>query len=192
MHADQDVLDGRHVLEEADILVGAGNTEPCDAVGRKPGDISAVEQDLAFFRDVETGDAVEEGGLAGAIRADDAVNALLLDFQVDMDSEPARPPKRFVTFLETRTAIGLSPARGCVAAAGGFHRRLARLCLFFVQFELAARLGYQTFRSGEHHGDQHGPIDQVAIFGKFPQELGQTHQDQAHRRGRPECCPCRR
>ena len=42
---------------------------------RKPGDVAAVEEDPAAVGREQAGDQVEERGLAGAVRADDGVQA---------------------------------------------------------------------------------------------------------------------
>ena len=78
VHANHDVFDGGHVFEQANILIGPGNAFLCDAVRRVTGNIMAIEQHFPFFRRVKTGDAVKEGGFAGAIGANDAVNGSCL------------------------------------------------------------------------------------------------------------------
>ena len=70
--ADHDVLHHGHAPEQADVLEGAGHAQLGDLVGLEPFDPLALELDGAFFALVERGDRVEEGGLAGAVGADDA------------------------------------------------------------------------------------------------------------------------
>ena len=52
-------------------------------VGRDAVDALAGEPDLAAIRRVEFHDAVEDGGLAGAIGADDAVDARSSDLEIE-------------------------------------------------------------------------------------------------------------
>ena len=72
MLADQDILDGAHIGEQADILVRARDASISDLVGSQADQRFPVEKDIARFRFVETGDAIIEGGLPGAVWADDA------------------------------------------------------------------------------------------------------------------------
>ena len=71
-------LDGdAHVLEDGrpgqDVgdLVRAGDGLARDAVGSQPGDVLAVEDDAPSRRAEHSGEAVEEGRLAGAVGPDD-------------------------------------------------------------------------------------------------------------------------
>ena len=48
--ADQQVVECRHIAEQPDILVGAGDAQPGDGVRRKVADIALVEADLAAGR----------------------------------------------------------------------------------------------------------------------------------------------
>src|SRR3990172_3513032 len=82
MLAHQDVFQRGQVGEQPDVLIGAGDAQLGDPVGGEPFQMVAVEEDLAGLRLVETGDTVEEGRLARAVRADDAVDGAFLDFQI--------------------------------------------------------------------------------------------------------------
>ena len=70
--ADHDVLHHGHAPEQADVLEGAGHAQVGDLVGLELLDAPALELDGALVAVVEAGDGVEEGGLAGAVGADDA------------------------------------------------------------------------------------------------------------------------
>ncbi len=79
---DDQVLEHAHLAEQADVLkgardAGAGDPEALDLLEQ---DLLAVnvEGQLADGRLVEAGQAVEHGGLAGAIRADDRCDLALI------------------------------------------------------------------------------------------------------------------
>ena len=72
-----EVLEKRHAGEEADVLEGPrhpgmlGDAEVIHPFQREAGAILMDERDGPFCRLVETGDAVEDRGLAGAVGADE-------------------------------------------------------------------------------------------------------------------------
>ena len=68
---DLDVVQHRELAEQADGLEGAGDAALGDQVGPQPGDVGAVQADRAAGGAQEAGDDVEQGGLAGAVGADD-------------------------------------------------------------------------------------------------------------------------
>src|SRR5262249_6641843 len=61
----------KHALD----LQGALDAEPADPVRLRAGDVVAEEKDAAGARRQQPGNEVEERGLAGAVRADDGVQA---------------------------------------------------------------------------------------------------------------------
>ena len=77
--ADHHVLDGAHAEEDLQVLEGARETEPRQLVRGHAGDVLAGEQDAPAARRVETGDHVEQRGLAGAVRADHGKDLAGLD-----------------------------------------------------------------------------------------------------------------
>ena len=79
--ADHDVLEGRHVGKEADVLEGAGNTGTCDFMDGRGGIGFTGQFEAAAVRGVETGDDVEEGGLARAIGTNEAIDLTAFDGQ---------------------------------------------------------------------------------------------------------------
>ena len=88
------------LLEEPDVLVGTRDAA-CSDAGRAvvPSDGVPIEHDLALFGLVEAGDAVEEGGLAGAVGADDADDRALVKAK-SRSLTATRPPKRLVTLVD--------------------------------------------------------------------------------------------
>jgi hypothetical protein len=89
----QDIFQGGQVREESNILIGAGNSQSDDLVGQEPNEVLSVKEDFPGFRTIETGNAVEQGCLAGSVGSDDAVNALLSDFNSEVihSHEAAKP-----------------------------------------------------------------------------------------------------
>ena len=81
--SDEDVLQDGHVGEEPDVLEGAGDAGRGDLEGLGRQDVALVA-DLALGGDVEAGEAVEEGGLAGAVGADEADDLAAVDGEVDV------------------------------------------------------------------------------------------------------------
>src|SRR5512141_3131291 len=78
------VVEDGHVVEEGDVLEGAGDPQVGHPVRLHPGDLPVLEVDRAALRLVDARDAVEDRGLPGAVGADDRVDAPLL--HVDRDS----------------------------------------------------------------------------------------------------------
>ena len=71
------------IREDAAVLEGAREAELGEPFGRKARDRPAVEQDLARVRGVEARDEIEERGLAGPVRADDADELVLVNREID-------------------------------------------------------------------------------------------------------------
>ena len=82
--ADHHVLERRHVGEQADVLEGAGNARLGDLVHRARLVRLAAELEAAGVGRVEAGQHVEEGGLAGSVGADQAVDLAALDRDADV------------------------------------------------------------------------------------------------------------
>ena len=84
MPPDHDVLEHGHLGKEADVLEGAGNARLGHLVhgGRRVG--LAVEFEAPGIRRVEPGDDIEEGGLAGAVRSDQAIDLPACDRDADI------------------------------------------------------------------------------------------------------------
>src|SRR5215469_4478253 len=83
MLAYQDVLQHRHIVEEPDILEGPGNTPPEYPIRGKAVDRPTIEAHLTAIRLVYPGDEIEDGGLSGAVRADDAEDLAFVDRDID-------------------------------------------------------------------------------------------------------------
>ena len=72
--AGQDVFDHRAMLEQRQILKGAADADGGKAPRRDARKIGAVKQDTAGAWPQHAADDVEQGGLSGAIGADDAAD----------------------------------------------------------------------------------------------------------------------
>ncbi len=79
MAADHHVLEHRHRAKEGQVLERAPDAERGNAVPRHAKERAAGERDVTALARVEPRDAVEERGLAGAVRADQADDAALRD-----------------------------------------------------------------------------------------------------------------
>ena len=80
-HAHPDVLAHRHLAEGPRDLVGAGDTTGHSGVGRQAGDVLAPEVNPAVLGPVLAHHDAEGGGLAGAVRADEAERLPALDVE---------------------------------------------------------------------------------------------------------------
>jgi len=83
-----DVLQGRHVREQADILKGARQPFGRDTVGFQVVDAfrfsaRTADEDIAARGLIDTGDAVEKCGLPGAVRSDQGHDLTRIDGKID-------------------------------------------------------------------------------------------------------------
>src|SRR5207302_1978394 len=86
------------------------------------GDVLTEEQDLAAVRLDEPRDGVEDGGLAGAVRADDPEDLAFLELEADaVQGVDAAVALRDVPGLEDRLPV-LGHALARRGAAGSGHR----------------------------------------------------------------------
>ena len=79
--ADQEVLENRHALERQRDLIGAADSGAATLVRREFRDVPTVELNPAGIRGETAGDEIEDGGLAGAVRAEDAQRFALLNLE---------------------------------------------------------------------------------------------------------------
>ncbi len=70
MGADADIVHDRQIGKQRHVLEGAADADLGDPVRRPLQDALAFHQDVAGARLVEPGQAVEQRGLAGAVRSD--------------------------------------------------------------------------------------------------------------------------
>ena len=79
-----DVLENRHVGEQADVLEGPGDASGGDLVGVETEQRLTLEHDVAGGRRDHPRDHVEKGGLPGAVGADDRDDLSLVDMEVEI------------------------------------------------------------------------------------------------------------
>jgi hypothetical protein len=78
MGADPNVVEDREIWKQRDVLEGAPDADFGDPVRPPPQDALAFQQNVARARLVEPAQAVEERGLAGAVRSDQAQDLALM------------------------------------------------------------------------------------------------------------------
>ena len=69
--AAEDVVQDRQARKDAEVLKGPGDSQAGHPVGRLPGNIGALEADGPGVGPDDPGETVDEGGLAGAVGADE-------------------------------------------------------------------------------------------------------------------------
>ncbi len=103
VRADEHVVEHGHRAEQLDVLERARDPAPHDAVRRRTQKALAGEAHAAGVGLVEPGDHVEEGGLAGAVRADQPDDLPRVDVERDVvDRDDPPEPPRHVPNLEQR------------------------------------------------------------------------------------------
>ena len=130
----------RHALEQEERAVAARRCCACrcrsaSRVASQSGGVAVAQRDAALARLVEAGDAVEHGGLAGAVRADQRGDVAAAAPSKDRSSTATRPPKRMVR-CSTRSRMSavarhqpwpsLTRSAAMRLALLQEHRRLAR------------------------------------------------------------------
>src|SRR6202453_342815 len=86
--ADHHMLAGRHVTEEADVLEGPHDPTLRGVVKRMEIGPPAVDRDVAVVRPVIAREDIDEGCLAGSIRANESVHLAGLDGERDVSERP--------------------------------------------------------------------------------------------------------
>ena len=76
-----DVVQDAQVFKEADILKGPGDAGRGDAVGGPGADVLALKENPPLGDAKDPGDEIEDGGLAGAVGADEAHQLPFLHLQ---------------------------------------------------------------------------------------------------------------
>src|SRR5579864_1813646 len=108
MHPHQDVLERRHMLEEADVLEGPPHAALGDRVRRLAGDVLAEKGNPARRRSVDAGEHVEEGRLPGAVRPDQRDDLATRDDEVDVvDGDEAA--ELLAELLRDKDVVALTP-----------------------------------------------------------------------------------
>ena len=107
MRADQDVVAHAHAAEQRDVLEGAAEAEAGHAMAAKVLERATLEQDVAVGEAVEAADAVEQRGLAGTVRPDQAADLAVADIERHAAKrDHAAEPHRDIGNVEQRHAGG--------------------------------------------------------------------------------------
>jgi hypothetical protein len=110
--ADLDVVEHAHAVEQGDVLEGAADAELGDDMARPVEDGAALEQDVTLVGHVEPGEAVEKGGLAGAVGADQPGDAAGRHVEGDaIEGDDAAEAHRHIAYAQQR-AGGAGLGRG--------------------------------------------------------------------------------
>src|SRR5690606_32570722 len=106
--AHHDVVEHAHAAEQGEVLKGACDAERRHLMGPDAGNVLSFEDDLAAVRGIKASDSVDDGRLAGAVRANETENFALFDAERDplQRLEAAEGPLKIAT-LENH----LAPAR---------------------------------------------------------------------------------
>src|SRR5215831_13030478 len=104
MATDAHIVEHRHRPKYREVLERAGDPKAGHTVGGFVKDVLTRELDGATARRVEPRQAIEQGGLSGAVRADQAENLTLAELQrhvverdnsAEIDADVANGEKRF-------------------------------------------------------------------------------------------------
>ena len=158
MLADQHILDGGHIGEQANVLERAGDPQGRHLERLEPGDVMAVEDQLAGRDRIDAGHAVEEGGLAGAVRTDEAGDHAFFDDEIHVvdGGQAAERLGYFTGFEEIHGCVSYLLLAAALAARGshGSRRcapvdglRPAFFELRFVQFHAALGIWQKALRA---------------------------------------------
>ena len=118
--ADLDVVDDRHRGEQGRRLKGAPDAERGDVRRRGAVERPAVEPDVAAVRPVEPAQAIEQRGLAGAVRTDQADDAARGDGEAHVleRDDAAEAHGDVGDFQQRRISADFGASLGAVAGAG--------------------------------------------------------------------------
>src|SRR5439155_21494006 len=115
---DEEVVEGAELLEQLEILEGARDLEPCPLVRFEVPEVAALVADVALVAREDAGDAVEHGGLAGAVRADQAEDLALEEVEGDVGQcLDAAEPQRDVLDLQQRRDQPFATSAGSSSSA---------------------------------------------------------------------------
>jgi hypothetical protein len=137
-------LDRRQVGEQLIDLEGAGDAEAHALVRLEPGDRRAVEQDVAARWAQHAGEQVDEGGLAGAVGADQGVAGALANRDRDRirRHDAAEPLVETAGFKHGRFRSlrhGHTPLSGFAAEAERRSSRIGSISTKLIQPPMRSR-----------------------------------------------------
>ena len=109
LHGQHDRLVDRHGREEGGVLEGADQAEPGSHLGTGPADVLPLEMHRAPVLAGETAENLEQGGLAGPVRADQTQDLAGADLEVD-GVDGGEAPEAFGQFLGDQNGLALPDA----------------------------------------------------------------------------------
>src|SRR5215510_2224510 len=117
MTPDHDVVEHAHMVEQGEVLEGASDAERGSRIAGQRGDVAALIEQRAFARPVAAGDAVDDRGLAGAVRPDDGEQLAALHAEADIGERTyTANPQRHAAHLKAIVQLSLPEAtRKCGA-----------------------------------------------------------------------------
>ena len=147
---DPEVLGHAELIEDALDLQRAFDAEPADLVRLEAGDVAAAKENTAAVGAKQARNQIEEGGLAGAIRADDRLQPAARQAKAEIvdRGQPAKPPGQI---FGSRTGSVMGSVRRCLTAAE-LPQRSSRSTV-----EPVAPEPDQSFRRQDHDQDRHRP-----------------------------------
>ena len=165
MLANEHILQGRHVREQADVLKGPGDAQRGNAEWLQTHQVCSREHQFARGDRINTGNGIEEGCLAGAIWADQPGNHPLFHYKINRvdGGKAAKGLGHFACFEKahpTLLRLNLADFRNGGRALG--DRRHGRR-IFGVQFRSALGAGDQSFWPDRHHDDQGQAEEQESV-----------------------------
>jgi len=98
VHSGHHVLQHGHVLEQAQVLERPSHAFLCDPMGFESHDRLPLEPDVACVGPIEPREAIEDRGLARAVRADEADDGAFLDIEAEPvdDVQPSELQRQIV------------------------------------------------------------------------------------------------
>ena len=163
VHADEDVLERGHLGEEADVLERAPDPERGDRVRRLVGDVDAVEHDRARGRLVDARELVEEGRLAGAVRADQRHDRAARDREVDVVRRD-EAAELLAQLDDLDQVVSHRTESRSVRRALVLHVVERRVVDALLHLDLVPAFGDQPGRAEEHHQHDDDPVDPELVL----------------------------
>ena len=163
---DDQIFEHGHAGEEPDVLEGARDpgvardAEPVHALEQQDASPSVCMREPPDARPVEAGEAVEDRGLAGAVRADDRGDLARATAVKERSSTATSPPKRMVRCSTASSGLGARPSSAAAAPSRSVGSRCA-----------SSPRGRHTMIADHRRAEeQHAELGEVAA------ELGQGDQ----------------
>ena len=169
---DLEVLPHRQVLEELGGLVGAGDAGARDGLGGEARHLPLAEPHRARLRAEVAADQVEDGGLPGAVRADDARDRARLGAERD----PVHRDHPAEGDLEPVDGEGLAGAGPGEERADVERPRPGRARVDAP--EPALDLAHHPAGGRDEDDEEQHPDEEEPVLGEGGEELGEQHHDE--------------